>query len=323
MASIFRFVLAISLAICTLFNVPVRAAGFPERSVRLVLPYAPGGALDARARLIAKNLSEKWGHPVLVENRPGGDSAIAEEYVAHATPDGYTLLFETSSLAIPTATTNKRSYDPLTSFAPISELGAATMVLLINPKTLPVRSLSELVALAKAKPGQLNFGSAGESSGGYLTVAVLMKSAGISMTNVSYKGMGPAVTALLGGEVQVAFASLIDGLENVHAGKLIALAVNTPQRSPAMPDVPTVTEATNLPYDATLWEGVLAPAGTHRDIVAKLHDGFVAAEQSPDIKERLAGQGYVTIASTPEEFDRTIKNDVVKWASLLNVNLSR
>ena len=314
-ALVSRFLWAL-MALALMPWVPARAASFPERTVRLVVGIAPGGATDAVARILAQKLSETWGQPVIVENRTGGEGTIASNTVAHAAPDGHTLLLVTTNFTL-TPNQFKVSFDAEKSFAPITMLGQTPEFLIINPATLPVNSLAELIALARAKPGTINFGTGGTSSPTYMITKLMMKATGIDMVNVSYHGMGPALVALLGGEVQMMFGAASDSAEHIKSGKLRAIAVSTAKRSPQMPDVPSVAEAAGIPgFDATAWYGLLAPAGTPPEVIAKLHDSVVAVLADPDIAKRLEHEGFLVQTNTPADFGAFIHADLAKWADI-------
>jgi tripartite-type tricarboxylate transporter receptor subunit TctC len=293
-------------------------AAYPDRPVHLLVGFAPGGGTDLLARLLGKQLSEAWAQPVIVENREGGDGTIAEGLTARAAPDGYTIVIVPNPHTI-TPAYMKLNYDPVKSFSPITLLVQSPDLLLVNPAYLSVTSVKDLIALAKSKPGQLNFSSAGPSSPNCLEMDVFMKGAGIDMVNVSYKGgTGAAVVGLMGGEVQSAFASVAASGGQIAAGKLKPLAVSGSFRLPAYPEVPTMAEAANLPaYDETVWDGILAPAGLPDAIVAKLHDDIVAALKTPDLDKALRAQGYFPVGNTPQEFAAFIDKDIAKWTSLV------
>ena len=292
------------------------AASFPERTVRLVVGIAPGGATDAIARILAQNLSQMWGQSVIVDNRTGGEGTIASNVVAHAKPDGHTLLLVTTNFTL-TPTQFKLDFDPVRSFAPITLLGQSPEFLIINPATLPVKSLADLVALARAKPGTLNFGTGGVSSPTYMITRRFMQAAGVDAVNVSYHGMGPALVALLGGEVQFMFGAASDSAAMVRAGKLRALAVSTADRAPQMPDVPTVAEAGGIPgFDATAWYGLLAPAGTPSELITRIHDDVTAVLAKADTRDRLQSEGFVVETTTPDAFGAFLAGDLAKWNGL-------
>lgn len=287
------------------------AAGYPEKPVRLLVGYSPGGGSDLITRIVGKALSDRWRQPAVVDNRVGADGSIAASYVAHATPDGYTLIMVTNSHTMP-AIGYTLNYDPIKSFTPVSLVDDKPMVLLVHP-ALPVESVKDLIALAKAKPGQLHYGTDGPATDPAFFTALFMQRAGIKMTNVAYKGGGQSQIAVVSGEIQLVFGTLSAALELVKAGRLKALAVTTDSRSGAMPEVPTLAEAANLPgYNESAWNGILAPAGTPREIVAKIRDDVVEIMKSPAMRRTLAAQGIRPIASTPEEFARHLSDEVTK-----------
>ena len=296
---------------------PAAASGYPDRTVRIIAGVAPGGSLDTMARLIARKLAEKWGQPVIVENRAGADGTIGESVVVHAPPDGYTLnIVNNNHTVIPSQ--RALAYDPVKDFAPITLVEAHPDVLVVNPSVLPVNSLKEFIALANARPDRLNFGSGGQGTPPYLEMILLANRAHIRLVNVTYQGVAPAVVALLGGEVQVMFGSLTTTMEQVKAGKLRALGVTGSERSPLMPDVPTIAEAGDLPgFNEGTWEGMLAPAGTPADIVNKLHTDIVDVLNADDTRDIMKKQGFFPVTNTPAEFARFIDDDIAKWAALL------
>ena len=286
--------------------------------MRLIVGFAPGGSTDASARLVARGLAEKWGQPVVVDNRPGGDSTIAADMVARATPDGYTILWTSNAHTI-TASQNKQTYDAIKSFSPLTLMGYVPSILLVNPSVVPVSSVKELIALAKSKPGQLNFGSSGTGSPTFLEMLLLMSKAGIDMVNVTYKGGGPALVALLGGETQLMFSTVTTSVAQVKAGKLKALAITGKVRSPLMPEVPTMLDAAGLTgFEETgAWNGALAPSSTGKELIRKLHGDIVAVIRSPGAQRALADMGYISVASTPAEFGHTLNGDLLRASELL------
>lgn len=293
-------------------------AAYPDRPVHLIVQFAPGGGNDRLARFLAQKLSEKWGQSVVVENREGANGIIAEDMTAHAPPDGYTVVLVGNSHTI-SPSQMKLNYDPIKDFAPITLLSENPDLLLVNPSFLKVNSTKEFIALAKSKPGKLNFGSPGTSSINYLQMAVFIDRADINLVNISYKAGGAAViTALLGGEVESYFGSISATGEYVKTGKFKALAVSGKRRDPSFPDVPTVAESADLPgFNETAWEGLLAPGGTPKEIVAKLHDDIVASMKMPDFQKFLVNGGWDAVGNTPEEFSSFIREDIVKWEKLL------
>lgn len=293
-------------------------AAYPEHAVHIIVGVAPGGNLDSTARIIARGLSEKWGQPVIVENKPGADTAIAADFVAHAPPDGYTLDMIINSHTVPSAV--KLNFDPIKSFAPITRV-ASHAEFLVGNATLPVGSLKDLIAYAKSRPGILNYGSSGPGSTPYLEMRLLTKGAGIDMVNVNYQSMGKALEAALGGEIQLMFGSGTVLIEQIKAGKVKGLAVSSAVRSKLMPELPTIAEAANLPgYDVTAWEGLLAPAATPKAIIAKLHDDVVAVLNQPEIGKRISSTGNDVIADSSDAFGQFLREDIARWSALVGSN---
>lgn len=311
-----RRLCALTMCCCLMIAVNIARAEYPDRPVHFIIGYAPGGGVDALARLIAKALSDKWHQPLVIENKPGADGTIASDVVAHAAPDGYTLTLVNSSLSI-TPSQYKLNFDPVKNLTGITEIGSQPDILVVNP-SLPVKSLNELIAYAKAHPDQLNYGSAGPASATSLEMSLLMQKTGIKMLTVTYKSLGPAAIGVLGNEVQLMFGTVSTFLEQVKAGKLRALAVSAPSRVPVLPDVPTVAEASNISgFEGGTWYGVLAPAGTPADIVRMLHDDVVESLGNPEVARGMAEQSFITEGSTPEQFSAKVKDEMVKWSALL------
>ena len=294
------------------------AQGYPAKPVRFVVPYAPGGSTDTLARTIGVKLTDLLGQQVVVDNRPGASGNIGMDIVAHALPDGYTIVLGyIANLAIDPSLYAKMPYDPVRDFAPITELASSPNVLVVHP-SVPVTSFKDL--LAKAKQGQFNFASAGVGSVGHLTGELLNQMAGIRMVHVPYKGSGQAVTDLLGGHVQLMFSGFSSTLPHIKAGRLRALAVTGAKRSPAAPDVPTIAESGFPGFEATAWYGVLAPAKTPKPVVSRLHNEIVKVLQEPDVKNRLTGLGFEIVGSTPEQFSAYIKSEITKWAKAVKAS---
>lgn len=305
------------LACCAVGLAAIEAeATYPDHPVHLALGFAPGGGTDVLARLLGQKLSEKWGQPVVIENRPGADTTIAADYVAHAAPDGYTAFFATNAITIPLD--YKLNFDLVKSFEPVTLAASQPDVLVSNPTSLPAQSLKEMMTTAKARPGQLNFGSSGTGTNPYLEWALFKSLAKLDIVTITYKGTGPTVVALLGGEVQLMFGTAPALLENVKSGKIRPLAVSTKFRSPVMPDVPTIAEAADLPeYDGGGSEyGIMLPAGTPKEVVNKMHDDLVEIMHLPDVKKTMTDQGFLTIANTPEEFGAMFAKETEKWAAV-------
>jgi tripartite-type tricarboxylate transporter receptor subunit TctC len=292
----------------------VAQTAYPAKPVRLIVPSAAGGGTDIIARALAQKLSESLGQQFVVDNRPGAGQMIGIELAAKSPADGHTILMAASTLAINPIMYKKVPYDPLRDFAPITQAALLPNVLVVHP-SLPVKSLAELIAYAKQRPGQLNFASAGIGTSPQMSVELLKSMAGIDMVHIPYKGTAPGVVDLLAGQVSVMAPNLLTALPHIKAGKLRALAVTSAKRSEALPEVPTIAES--LPgYDSTQWYGVLAPAGTSRGIVARLHDEIVRALRTPEVMQRLAADGAEPVGSNPEEFAAFIKSEIDKWAKV-------
>lgn len=293
------------------------AQTYPVKPVRLVIPYPPGGGSDTIGRPLAQKMSEGLGQQVVVENRGGANGNIGMESVARSAPDGYTLVFALSAqLAINPGLYQKIPYDPLKDFAPITLLGEGGYILVVHP-SLPAKSLKDLIALAKARPGQIAYSSSGNGSGGHLAVELMNSMAGIKMLHVPYKGGGPALMDLIAGQVQVLFATQLASWPHVQTGRVRALAVSTAKRPASVPDLPTVSEAGLPGYDSGVWYGVLAPAGTSREIVARLNSEIVRALNQPDYRSLLVNNTIEPIGSPPERLSQYIKTELVKWAKVI------
>ena len=295
---------------------------YPAKPIRLILPFPPGGSTDIVARLIGQKLTESWGQPVLIENRPGAGGNIAAETAARAAPDGYTLFQVNVANAIGATLYPKLSYDLITSFAPVIQLATTPYVLLAHP-TVPAKNTAELIALAKARPGQLNYASAGGGSATHLSGELLKSMAGVNIVHVPYKGTGPAVTALLSGEVDLYFATVPAALPLVETKKLRALGVTSARRSPLMRDVPAIAEAGLKGYETSTWHGILAPAATPADIVVKLNAEIARTLAQPAVRERLVGQGLDPVGGTPEQFGAYLKTEISKWAVVVKASGAR
>jgi len=301
---------------------PTHAQTYPTKPVRLLVPFAPGGGADITGRAIAQKLAEGLGQQVVVDNRAGAASNIGTELAARSAPDGYTLL-----LIGPNHTTNvslfaKLNYDPIKDFEPISLVTSAPYVLLVHP-SLPVRNVKELIALARAKPGQLNYGSSGNGTAGHLAMELVKTQAKIDLQHVPYKGSQPLQTDLIGGQVVTGFGDALSSTPLVQAGRLRALAVSSAKRGHMLPDVPTMAEAALPGFDVTVWQGILAPAGTPREIVARLHSEILSALQKPEVQSRMATLGVEIIGSSPQEFAAFIKRDIAKWAVVIKASGAR
>jgi tripartite-type tricarboxylate transporter receptor subunit TctC len=289
------------------------AQTYPARPVRFIVPSAVGGGTDIIARAIALKLGESLGQQFLVDNRPGAGQMIGIELAAKSPADGYTILMAASTLAINPIMYKKVPYDPIRDFAPITQAATLPNVLVVHP-SLPVKSLAELIAYAKAHPGQLNFASAGIGTSPQMSIELLKSMAGIDMVHIPYKGTAPGVVDVLAGQVLVMAPNLLTALPHIKSGRLRALAVTSARRSAALPEVPTVAEAGLPGYDSTQWYGVLAPAGTPREIVARLHGEIARALRDAEVGKRLAADGAEPVGSSPEEFAAFIKSESEKWS---------
>jgi tripartite-type tricarboxylate transporter receptor subunit TctC len=311
---------AITCALALLAAVPAQAQQYPNRPVRFVVPFAPGGSTDTLARTMGVKLSDALGQQVVVDNRPGANGDIGMMIVAKAPADGHTLVLGyIANLAIAPSLQSKMPYDPVKDFAPITQPASSPNVLTAHP-SVPARNLTELIALVKAKPGTVSFASTGVASIGHLTGELINNLAGIRMTHVPYKGSGQAVTDILGGHVQVMFSGFSSTLHHIKAGKLRALAVTGPKRSSALPETGTISEQGFPGVEATAWYGVLAPAGTPKAVVARLHGEFVKILKHPDVVQRLDGLGFEIVGSTPEAFGAYIRSEIRKWEKVVRAS---
>ena len=290
-----------------------RAEDYPSHPIRLIVPYAAGGGADSVARIIAKRVGETIGQTIVIENRGGAGSIIGTALVNKSDPDGYTLLLgQSGPISINPAVYKTLPYDPLKDFAPVTMTTAYPYIMVVNP-ALGVKTLQEFVALARSKPGELNYGTTGVGAANHLVTELFDSKAGIQMTHIPYRGTALAVTDLIAGQVQVVFADPISALQHINAGTLLALAVTSKERSPVAPAVPTISESGYPGFDAIAWHGILAPAKTPPAIIAKLHDQIVAALKDPPTKALLEAQAMATVGDTPEHFAAFIKQDIAVW----------
>lgn len=301
------------LALCT----TAFAQSYPTRPIRLVVPYPPGGATDIIARAVGEKVGHALGQQVVIDNRGGGAQIIGTDLVAKAAPNGYTILLASVTHSINPGLQPKLPYDSIKDFSPITLMAAGANVLVVHP-SVPARSTKELIALAKSRPGQLNYASSGNGSGGHLAAELFRTMTGTDMTHVPYKGGGPAYVDLVAGQVNLMFTSPVPTLPHVKAGKLRALATTGARRSSAMPDLPTIAEAGLAGYEASLWYGILAPAGTPAPIVSLLHKHIVAALALPELKARFGPLGVDIVGSTPQEFLKHIQRETAKWTKVIN-----
>ena len=304
------------LAVPSLLLAAAPADNYPNKPLRLVAPYAPGGGTDILARLIGAKLSEALGQTVVVDNRPGAGGIIGTDIVAKSPPDGHTLMLASPSPIVVAPHLHKKlPYDPLRDLAPITLITNVPAVMAVHP-SVPARTVGELIKFAKSKPGTINYSSSGNGGTGHLAGEMLKTMAGIQMTHIPYKGTGPATAALVSGEVNLSFGNIISVLPHVKGGRIVGLAVTTEKRSPVMPDLPSVAET--LPgYAAGPFYGVLAPAGTPPAIIARLNREIVKILFSPDVKNNLSSEGAEPIGSSPAEFARLLKSETERWGAVV------
>jgi tripartite-type tricarboxylate transporter receptor subunit TctC len=294
------------------------AQGYPAKPVKLVVGFTPGGGVDINARLLASKLSELLGQQVIVENKPGAGTNIANEFVARSAPDGYTLLMNTAAVAINMSLYRRPGYDAVKDFAAVSVFSSSPNILVVNSST-PVKSVAELIAHARAEPGKLNYSSAGSGTTQHLSGELFKTLTRTDIVHIPYKGTAPALAALIGGEVQLSYANIPAIQAHVKSGRLRPLASTGPKRAELMPDVPTMKEA-GVDMDVVVWYGVLAPAATPRDIVGRLADAVAKAAHSPDLRQRLLEQGAEPLGSTPEDFAQQLRKEVATWAAVVKAS---
>ena len=306
----------LALALSAVLPVARAQDTYPSRPIRIIVPTAPGGPSDLGSRLIAEELLKRWGRPVIVETRPGAGTIVGSEIVAKASPDGYTLLMSPSTLATNPASYKKMPYNALRDFAPITQTLFVPNLMVIHP-SLPAQSVKAFIALAKARPGEILYASAGHGTNPHLTIELFASMAQIRMIHVPYKGSLPGIVDLLAGRVALTATSAMSNLvPHVRSGRMRALGVTTSKRIPSLPDIPTIAEAGLPGYESVQWSGLLAPAGTAREIIATLSREVVAILHTPEARARLASIGTEVVASSPEEFAAFIKAETVKWAQV-------
>jgi tripartite-type tricarboxylate transporter receptor subunit TctC len=292
------------------------AQDYPTKPVRLVVASTPGGGTDISARAIAPKLSEYLGQQVVIENRAGATTTIGVNFVARSAPDGYTLLMGVSSLTINPHILTNIPYDAVKDLAPVSQVVVAPNIMVSHP-SLPARSVKELIAFARMRPGQLNFAAGGAGSSQHLAIELFLSMTGLKIVHVPYKGQGPALIAVVAGEVSLMMANVLSALPHVRNGRIRAHGVTSDKRATVAPDIPTIAEAGVPGYEVVQWYGVLAPANTPRDIIAKLHAATVRALQDPATKQRLISDGSEPVGNTPEEFAAVIRADLKKWSKVV------
>jgi tripartite-type tricarboxylate transporter receptor subunit TctC len=310
------FLAAAASALAGAVDAAAAQSDFPHKPIRVVVPQPPGASTDLVARLIAQKLSDALRQPVIVENRPGAGSIIGTELVAKATPDGYTLLVVASSITINPSLHPNLSFEPLRDLAPITQLSAFPNMLTVHP-ALPVKTVADLIAVARAQPGRLNYGSSGTGTGTHLSAELFKYMTGVSMVHIPFKGGGQAVTALIGGQVQLNFATVPSVLPHVRSGKLRAIAVTTLQRSPAVPELPTIAESGVPGYDHAPWNGMLASAGTPAAIIARLNGEAAKAMQTPELRSVLSSEGAEPVGNSPQAFGAILREETAKWAKVI------
>ncbi len=292
------------------------AQGYPSRPIRIVVPFPPGGAVDFFARVVSTPLSEALGQPIVIDNKSGASGMIGADLVAKSAPDGYTLLLgNIASLAINVGIYPKMPYDPVKDLRPIVRTVDVNYVMVVHP-SVPAATVAEFIAYAKANPGKLAYGSAGSGSLPHLSGELMKSLAGLDLIHVPYKGGGPMVTDLLGGSVQVVIADQANLMPHVKTGRLRALAVGSPKRSPLYPDIPTFAEAGLPGFEAVAWQGLVGPAGITPDIVRRINEAFNKVMAMPDVRARLLAGGLDPVGGTPEEFGRFIRSEIVKWSKI-------
>ena len=311
-----RHVLVIAAIVGSALAAPAVAQTFPAKTVRMVVPFAAGGSTDIVARVLSARLTEMWGQSVVVDNRAGGGTVIGTEIVARSPPDGYTLLVTPAPFTINPSLLKKLPYDALNDFTPITLVNTTPLVVVVNPG-VPARSIKELIALAKAKPGQLNFGSSGTGGSNHLAGELFNAMAGVKIVHVPYKGNAPALTDLVGGHVDLLFNGLTSAFALIKADKIRALAVTSRERSPVLPELPTVSESGLKGFEAVAWNGLSAPAKTPREIVLKIQGDVVKIVQAPELKERLKAEGSDPVGSTPEQYAIFLREEIAKWAKVI------
>lgn len=302
-------------ALAAMANAALAQRTFPARPVRMVVGFAPGGGTDIIARLVAQKLGERWGQPVVVDNRPGASGNIGAELVARSAPDGYTLLMAFSSHASNPAL-SKLPFDIERDFTSITQVGSAPMVVAANP-ALPAKTLGELIAYARSHPGAVKFGSSGIGTPVHLAGELMMQLTGVSMVHVPYKGIAPAMAAILGGDIQITYAAVLSGLQHFKSGRLRPLAIASRTRYPALPDVPTAAEAGLAGYEIDFWYALLGPGGMPASLAERLQRDAAALLNSPDMKESLAAQGCIAVGGTPEALSALIRSEYLLWSKVV------
>lgn len=295
---------------------PAKAA-YPEKPIRWIVPFPPGGAMDAIARSMGEQLAKKFNQPVVVENRPGAGGNLGVEAVARAPADGYTMVITSIGMATNKFMYPRLSYDPQKDFAPVSLLAVVPNMLVVNPSKVQARNIRDLLTELRAKPGRYTYASAGNGTSIHLAGELFASMANVDMLHVPYKGSGPAVSDLIGGQVDMMFDSITSARPHIAAGRLIPLGLTTDKRSASMPEVPTIAEAGLAQYELSPWFGVFMPAGTPRDVLARMHSAMIEVLASPEIKARFVTLGAEAVGSTPEAFTQHLAREMVRWEKLI------
>ena len=293
-----------------------QAQPYPSRTVRLVVPFAAGGSTDIIGRTVGQKLNEMWGQPVVVDNRPGGSTVIGTDVVAKSAPDGHTLLVTPAPFTIVPSLIAKLPYDPAKDFEPITLINTTPLVVVVHPG-VPAKSVKDLIALAKAKPGSINYGSSGSGGSNHLAGELFNALAGVRMVHVPYKGNAPALTDLLGGHVDLVFNGLTSAMPLIKSGKLRALAVTSIKRTGSLPDMPTLDELGLKGFQAVAWNGLSAPARTPKDIIAKINADVLKVVRSPELAERLRAEGSDPVGNSPEQYAAFLRDEIAKWSKVI------
>ena len=293
-----------------------QAQSYPSRTVRLVVPFAAGGSTDIIGRTVGQKLNEMWGQPVVVDNRPGGSTVIGTDVVAKSAPDGHTLLVTPAPFTIVPSLIAKLPYDPAKDFEPITLINTTPLVVVVHPG-VPAKSVKDLIALAKARPGTINYGSSGSGGSNHLAGELFNALAGVKMVHIPYKGNAPALTDLLGGHVDLVFNGLTSAMPLIKSGKLRALAVTSIKRTGSLPDMPTLDELGLKGFQAVAWNGLSAPARTPKDIIAKLNADVLKVVRSPELAERLRAEGSDPVGNSPEQYAAFLRDEIAKWSKVI------
>ena len=316
-----KSLIAGGLALTSLFAT-AQTATYPSKPVRFIIPFAPGGGNDIVGRMLGAKLGEAWDQQVVIDNRPGAGGNIAAETTARAAPDGYTIFQFNIANTMAPSLYKKLGYDPQRDFAPVTQIGATPFILTVHP-SVPAKTVAELIAYAKAQPNKLNYASSGNGGSTHLVTELFKTMAAVNLTHIPYNGAGPALTELIGGQVQLMFLVPATALPNMRNGRLRALGISSARRSALAPEVPTVAESGVPGFEGGAWYGVVVAAKTPPAIVQKIHTDIVKALQLPDIRERMTAQGVEVIASTPGDFAKFIKAEILKWARVVALSGAR